>query len=113
MKVNFFKAFDYFIFFSVLILVTIGIFFIYSSGINSEGLNVSNEFIKQIIWVCIGIVLMVFMTFVDYRRLNRFAPFLYLFLVLISSFYSYSYYSTPFSILFPQFFQILQQHLIR
>lgn len=83
MKVNFFKAFDYFIFFSVLILVTTGIFFIYSSGINSEGLNVSNEFIKQIIWACIGIVLMVFMTFVDYRRLNRFAPFLYLFLVLI------------------------------
>ncbi|HKL85047.1 MAG TPA: rod shape-determining protein RodA [Treponemataceae bacterium] len=63
-----FTYFDYLLFLCVILLTTIGIAFIYSSGINSEGQLVSNEFIKQIVWACTGIVIMLAVTLVDYRR---------------------------------------------
>lgn len=60
--------FDYVIFLAVILLTTIGISFIYSSGVNSEGVSVSYEYIKQIIWAVLGIVLVLAITLVDYRR---------------------------------------------
>ena len=45
-----------------------GILFIYSSGIDSEGVNTSKEYLKQIIWAAIGFVIMIIMTIYDYRR---------------------------------------------
>ena len=50
MKNKFFAKFDYFLILVVLSLVTLGILFIYSSSVNSEGISVTNEHIKQIIW---------------------------------------------------------------
>ena len=73
MNTKFFKSFDYFLILCVTVLVTLGIMFIYSSGINSEGILVSNEYVKQIVWAGIGLVLMVVMTLMDYRRLSRYA----------------------------------------
>ena len=49
-----FEVFDYILLLCVLILVILGIAFIYSSGVNSEGVLVTNEYIKQIIWASIG-----------------------------------------------------------
>ena len=63
-------GFDFFIFLAVEILMVIGIFFIYSSGVNSNGIIVSNEYIKQIIWVCTGTVIMLVFAFMDYKRLR-------------------------------------------
>ena len=83
MKVKVFQIFDYILLASVLALVTLGILFIYSSGINSEGINVSNEFIKQTIWAGIGLVLMLATALFDFRRTTRYAPYLYGFLVAI------------------------------
>lgn len=83
MKTKIYLAFDYFLIFCVLVLVSMGIMFIYSSGVNSEGINVSNEFIKQIIWAGIGIVIMLFITLTDYRRLDRYVGYLYIFLAII------------------------------
>ncbi len=60
--------FDYLLFFAVICLTIIGISFIYSSGVNSEGVSVSGEYIKQIIWAITGIVFLLIITFVDYRR---------------------------------------------
>lgn len=60
--------FDYVIFLAVILLTTIGISFIYSSGVNSEGVSVSYEYIKQIIWAVLGILLVLAITLVDYRR---------------------------------------------
>ncbi len=79
-----FKLFDYVLFFCVLALVTIGIFFIYSSSVNSEGISVSNEYIRQIIFASTGLVLMMVCAAFDYRRYTRFIPALYVvFLVVL------------------------------
>jgi len=60
--------FDYLLFFAVICLTVIGISFIYSSGVNSEGVSVSGEYIKQIVWAVTGIIFLLAITFVDYRR---------------------------------------------
>lgn len=83
MKVKFFQIFDYVLLFCVLSLVTIGILFIYSSGINSEGVNVSNEYVKQLVWAGVGLLLMIVVALLDFRRLTRYVPYLYGFLVFI------------------------------
>ena len=80
---RFYEAFDVIILLSVLVLVTIGIAFIYSSGINSEGILVTNEYIKQIIWAGIGLVFLVFFAMYDYRRFERPAYWFYLALILV------------------------------
>ena len=82
-KSKVFQSFDYLLIFCVMALVTLGIMFIYSSGINSEGFNVSSEYSKQIIWAGIGLFLMVFMCLVDYRRLTIYVPYMFAFLVFI------------------------------
>lgn len=56
----------------------IGIFFIFSSGVNSAGVSVSSEWIKQIIWVVTSIALMVFFSFYDYSKFKTIAVWLYL-----------------------------------
>ena len=78
MKFKLFERFDYILFFCVLILSGLGIAFIYSSGINSEGLLVSKEYIKQIIWVVVGIVIMILTAIYDYRKFMRQATIFYI-----------------------------------
>jgi hypothetical protein len=68
MKNKFFSMFDYLLILVVLTLVSLGVMFIYSSSINSEGLRVTNEYIKQIIWASIGFIIMIAVTVYDYRR---------------------------------------------
>lgn len=77
MKIKFFEHFDYLLFFTVCILTGLGIAFIYSSGINSEGYLVSREYAKQITWAGIGIVIMIVTALFDYRKIQRYAPVLY------------------------------------
>ena len=62
--------FDYLLFLAVVLLSFIGILFIYSSGINSAGELVSKEYVKQILWVCTGIVLLLLSCIYDYRRIK-------------------------------------------
>ena len=66
-----FDVFDYILLLCVLILVILGIAFIYSSGVNSEGVLVTNEYIKQIIWASIGLVFLIFFAFFDYRKFEK------------------------------------------
>ena len=75
--------FDYLLILVVLILVALGVLFIYSSSINSEGVSVTNEYIKQIIWASIGFVIMIFVTLYDYRKTESFTPYLYIFLIIL------------------------------
>lgn len=77
MRFKLFERFDYILFFCVLILTGFGISFIYSSGINSEGVLVSHEYIKQIIWAAIGFVVMIMVALYDYRKAARYAPILF------------------------------------
>ncbi len=77
MKKSFLEYFDFILIFSMLILVGLGVAFIYSSGINSSGILVTNEFIKQIIWAVIGFIFMIFLALYDYRKFTRYAAYLY------------------------------------
>ena len=83
MKNKVLSMFDYFLILVIAILVTMGVMFIYSSSINSEGLSVTNEYKKQIIWAAIGFVLLIIATLYDYRRLENISPWFYIGLILI------------------------------
>lgn len=83
MKSKFFAMFDYFLILAVLVLVSIGILFIYSSSINSDGISVTNEYIKQIVWASIGFVIMILVTLYDYRKSESFSVYLYVALILL------------------------------
>lgn len=79
-----FSKIDIFLFLSVLALLVTGILFIYSSGVNSQGVVVTNEYFKQIIWASIGIVVMVILSLVKYDVYRDIAPILFaIFLALV------------------------------
>lgn len=82
-KRNIFEMFDYILLLCIIILVTVGIAFIYSSGVNSDGLLVTNEYIKQIVWAGLGLVLLVFFAIYDYRNIERFIKRIYIFFLVI------------------------------
>ena len=83
MNNKFFAMFDYLLILVVLTLVALGVMFIYSSSINSEGVRVTNEYIKQIIWASIGFVIMIFMTAYDYRRFESLSVYGFIGLLLL------------------------------
>lgn len=85
MRIRSITNFDFFLFFSVVLLSVISVSFIYSSGINSEGILVSTEYIKQILWASIGICLMIATIFIDFRRIadRTFLMFAFSLLLLI------------------------------
>ena len=80
MKLRVFSFLDYFLLFSVLILIFIGILFIYSSGIDQYGVLTAkgqNEYTRQIFFAIAGLVLLIAMVVIDYRRFRQWAPWLY------------------------------------
>ncbi len=68
---------------STIALMIIGILFIYSSGVTSEGILVSNEYIKQIIWAGLGVGLLILLSFIDYAKLRDYAPYIYGIFIII------------------------------
>ena len=78
MKIKDFLAIDYLILLPVMALTIIGIVFIYSSGVNVDGDIVSNEYIKQIIWAALGLILAMILAMMNYRRFYNFSLYLYL-----------------------------------
>ncbi len=83
MKTRSLLGFDVFLFVSTLALMTIGIVFIYSSGVSSTGVRLSNEYIKQIVWVSLGIIIVVIFLFTNYVRIRDFAPYIYVFFLML------------------------------
>ena len=77
MKLKIFSMIDYLLLACVILLTTLGIVFIYSSGINSDGVLVSNEYLKQIVWASVGLVAMTITVFFDYRRFERVSHIMY------------------------------------
>ncbi|MFI5368574.1 MAG: rod shape-determining protein RodA, partial [Spirochaetia bacterium] len=59
-------SFDFVLFGAVLLLIVIGVLFIYSSGVNSSGVQMSREFLRQVVWGVTGVVLMTFFAFLSY-----------------------------------------------
>ena len=72
-----FLTFDFIIILAILCLSVISVCFIYSSGLNSEGVNTSIEFIKQIIWIVTGLGLMTLVILIDYKYFYDFAYYIY------------------------------------
>ncbi|MDR2841712.1 MAG: rod shape-determining protein RodA [Spirochaetaceae bacterium] len=77
MKIKYMLNIDYALLLPVMFLTTIGILFIYSSGITSSGNNVSGEYIKQIIWASAGLVIAIVLSLMNYRRIYHFSLYLY------------------------------------
>jgi rod shape determining protein RodA len=73
---------DFFILLPVMALLVLGILFIYSSGVTSAGTVVSSEYIRQIIWASIGVLIAVTLSLVNYRRFYDISLYLYLFILL-------------------------------
>lgn len=82
MKLKIFASFDYLVFAAVLLLVTMGVVFIYSSGINSDGVLVTNEYVKQIVWATLGLVILIFASLYDYRKFEKISSALYFSLLI-------------------------------
>ncbi|MEA1911316.1 MAG: rod shape-determining protein RodA [Spirochaetota bacterium] len=74
---------DLAIFISMFALMFLGVMFIYSSGITSTGVRISNEFIYQIIWIISGSILFFVVMFSDYLILRQWSLYIYLGAILI------------------------------
>lgn len=61
-------TFDAFLLVAAVALVTIGVLFIYSSGVTSAGESVSREWLRQIFWAVSGLLILLSVSAVDYRR---------------------------------------------
>lgn len=76
------KHFDWVLFFSVLLLVSLGLIMIYSASLKDEIQNF--EKIKIQISACfLGFFFLFFLTFLDYRVLRDYSLFLYFLLILL------------------------------
>jgi rod shape determining protein RodA len=75
---------DFILLAATLFLMATGILFVYSSGVTSTGEVYSFEYIKQIIWVASGLVILLLFSALNYNRLREFAPYIYLFFFLLT-----------------------------
>lgn len=71
------NRFDFILVIAVILIVAIGVITIYSAGFDPIMGTNSNMYRKQLLWFLIGFVLMVGMTFVDYRILGDYSLHIY------------------------------------
>lgn len=74
---------DFIMLFAVFCLLTLGVAFIYSSGISSTGINTSNEYQKQLIRIFSGLFIILFFSIYDLDKIKNIAIFPYLFFVIL------------------------------
>mgnify|MGYP005841257659 CR=1 FL=1 len=78
------KNIDWLLILLVLAVVSLGIINLYSAGLNQTDERTTQLYIKQIYWLLIGLSLMIGMTIIDYRRLERLAyPLYWLSIILL------------------------------
>ena len=76
-------GFDFLLLGAALILMAVGVLFIYSSGVTSTGVLYSQEYVKQIIWTTTGLILMAGVTLLSYTRLKGRSAYLYGIIILL------------------------------
>jgi rod shape determining protein RodA len=65
-------------------LLTMGVLFIYSSGVNSAGVLLTTEYLKQILWGGVALAVLISFSYINYNLLQDLSFWLYaLFLVLL------------------------------
>ena len=72
------RALDPMLLLASLALVAIGVLFVYSSGVNSVGESVSNEWLKQIVWAGSGCVLLALFAVNNHQRYKPRTPYVFL-----------------------------------
>lgn len=68
---------------AVLGLTTIGILFIYSSGVNSSGVLLTTEYLKQLVWALVALAVLVAFSYVNYNLLRDLSFWIYLLFVIL------------------------------
>ncbi|MDR2481982.1 MAG: rod shape-determining protein RodA [Spirochaetaceae bacterium] len=71
-------AIDFFLLFSTVILIIFSVLFIYSSGVNSDGVLTSNEYLRQIVWGALGLIIALSISLSNYQRIYHFAIYFYI-----------------------------------
>jgi rod shape determining protein RodA len=69
---------DFFLLLPILILMVLGVLYIYSSGITSAGIQEKDEYIKQIVWASTGLVIALALSIVNYRKFYNISIYIYL-----------------------------------
>lgn len=69
--------FDILLLAATLALMIMGVLFIYSSGVTSDGEVFSREWLRQVIWAVLGLVILMAVAFTDYGRLRDLAVYIY------------------------------------
>jgi len=78
MKIRDVLEIDFFLLLPVIILMVLGVLYIYSSGITSAGVQVSDEYIRQIIWASSGLLIALALSIVNYRKFYNISIYIYL-----------------------------------
>ena len=68
---------------SVVGLMTIGILFIFSSGVNSSGVLITSEYMKQLLWAGVALVVLVSFSYINYNLLRDLSFWIYLFFLIL------------------------------
>jgi rod shape determining protein RodA len=78
MKIRNFLEIDIILLLSVMLLLVMGILFIYSSGITSTGTLVSDEYIRQMVWAAAGLIAALVIAMINYRKFYDLSMYIYL-----------------------------------
>ena len=78
MRIRDFLEIDFILLFASLVLMVIGILFVYSSGVTSEGVLISGEYRRQIVWCAIGFLIALVIAIFNYRRIYDLSVYLYI-----------------------------------
>ncbi len=76
-------TFDVSLLAATLVLMVVGILFIYSSGVSFTGAVYSREFLRQVVWAGFGLVVMAVVTVVSYSRFRNLSVYLYVLINLM------------------------------
>jgi len=74
---------DYYLLLATFLLCAIGIAAIYSAGVDANGMVVSNEYIKQLIWFVIGFFLLIGAALIDFSRFKDISWILFAFTIIL------------------------------
>ncbi len=77
MKIKYHFNIDLAVFFSMLALMIIGVIFIYSSGVTSTGIIISNEYIYPILWIVSGLIMFFLGMVSDYLVIGKWSFYIY------------------------------------
>ena len=78
MRQSSFFGFDITLFTATFFLMIAGILFVYSSGVTAAGEVYSFEYVRQIIWVVSGLLILLGFSLFNYNRLRGLSPYFYL-----------------------------------